>query len=546
MKRRATHIASGIICLMLVLFWYNSHIWASDRPLLQSPPQSAAVVRIYNRTVAEFRVPFMGIVAEERAKRAEGALRRLLEQKTTGNGKVTLQPIPQGYTVALDDVFVFVMLEGDADPLKHETLEQAGKNAVAAIEQIVLETREARNFSVLLKAGGYTLAATLVAALLIWMLNRTRRWLATRLVNLAHRQAERLTVGGESFFQRERLLILVQRGVTFLYWLLVLILLYDWLSFVLTRFPYTRPWGERLSRYLLDLVQQGGIGLLKMVPDLVVSLFIFLIARFIVEILKTFFDRIEQHKLEMAWLDCDTVRPTRRLVSAGVWLFALVMAYPYLPGSGTEAFKGLSVLVGLMISLGASSLVGQAASGLILMYTRTIRPGEFVQIASNEGTVVELGLFTTRILTGLGEELTMPNSLILSNVTRNYSRTVKGNGYIMDTTVTIGYDTPWRQVNAMLIEAANRTPGVLRDPKPQVFQTALSDFYPEYRLVCQAVPEHPKTRAELLDALHANIQDLFNEYGVQIMSPHYLYDPPEPKVVPKEHWAPPPAGGNMR
>jgi len=197
--------------------------------------------------------------------------------------------------------------------------------------------------------------------------------------------------------------------------------------------------------------------------------------------------------------------------------------------------------VGLMISLGASSVVGQGASGLILMYTRTLRVGEYVRIGEHEGTVVESGLFVTRILTGLGEELTLSNAMVVGTVTKNYSRVVKGQGFVLDSTVTIGYDTPWRQVEAMLLEAARRTEGVLGDPPSRVHQTALSDFYVEYRLVTYASPKRPVPRALVLSALHANIQDVFNEYGVQIMSPHYLGDPAQAKVVPKDGWAPPPA-----
>ena len=217
------------------------------------------------------------------------------------------------------------------------------------------------------------------------------------------------------------------------------------------------------------------------------------------------------------------------------------MAYPYLPGSNTDAFRGLSVLLGLMVSLGASNLVGQAASGLILTYTRTFRVGEYVRVADHEGTVMSLGAFTTRIRTGLGEELTISNSLVMAAVTKNYSRAVKGPGFVVDTTVTIGYDTPWRQVEALLVEAARRTPGVLADPKPHVFQTSLSDFYPEYRLVAQAIPSEPRPRAEVMNVLHANIQDVFNEHGVQIMSPHYRGDPAQPKLVPRDQWYAAPA-----
>jgi small-conductance mechanosensitive channel len=243
----------------------------------------------------------------------------------------------------------------------------------------------------------------------------------------------------------------------------------------------------------------------------------------------------------VAWLDADVAVPTRRIATAVIWLFALAMAYPYLPGAQTEAFKGLSVLVGLMISLGASNLVGQAASGLILTYGRVFRRGEYVRIADQEGTVTDVGMFATRIRTGLGEEVTISNTTILGSTTKNYSRAVQGAGYVLDTTVTIGYDTPWRQVHAMLEEAATRTEGVLTTPAPQVFQTALSDWYPVYRLVCHATPTEPRPRALLLSALHASIQDVFNTYGVQIMSPQYFEDPKEAKLVPPAQWYPAPA-----
>ena len=130
----------------------------------------------------------------------------------------------------------------------------------------------------------------------------------------------------------------------------------------------------------------------------------------------------------------------------------------------------------------------------------------------------------------------MPNSVIMSSITKNYSRTVRGPGYVLDTVMTIGYDTPWRQVEAMMIEAAQRTEGVLPSPEPRVFKTALSDFYVEYRLVCQAIPSQPRPRAEVMQMLHSHLLDVFNEHGVQIMSPHYFEDPARAKVVPQDQW----------
>jgi small-conductance mechanosensitive channel len=200
------------------------------------------------------------------------------------------------------------------------------------------------------------------------------------------------------------------------------------------------------------------------------------------------------------------------------------------------------VLARMMISIEASGIVGQAAGGLMITYTRTLRMGEYVRVGDTEGTVTDLGIFATRVRTGLGEEVTLPNAYVVANTIKNYSRVVTGGrGFVLDVQVTIGYATPWRQVQAMLLTAAQRTPGLLPEPAPFVVQTALSDFYVEYRLVCYAGPEGPRPRAMVLDALHANIQDVFNEHGVQIMSPHYVTDPPQPQVVAKENWYAPPA-----
>ena len=326
-----------------------------------------------------------------------------------------------------------------------------------------------------------------------------------------------------------------------LFQLLLFVLFYEWLSFVLSSFPFTRAWGELLNSFLWELMVQMGTSIAGAIPGLFTALIIFYLARTSGRMLDGLFERIRIGKVQVTWLEAEMAEPTRRIVKATVWLFALAMAYPYLPGAQTEAFKGLSVLVGLMISLGSSNLVSQAASGLILTYGRVFRRGEYVRIGQHEGTVTDMGLFATRIRTGLGEELTLSNAAVLNESTKNYSRAVKGHGFVLDTTVTIGYDTPWRQVYALLEEAARRTPGVLVDPAPQVFQTALSDWYPQYRLVCQAIPSEPRPRALVLSVLHANIQDVFNEYGVQIMSPQYFEDPATPKIVPPEKWYAPPA-----
>jgi small-conductance mechanosensitive channel len=312
-----------------------------------------------------------------------------------------------------------------------------------------------------------------------------------------------------------------------------------WFTFVLRQFAYTRPWGERATDWLLEVLGRFAQSAVGAVPGLLTALLIFALARLATRANTVFMDRVARGELELSWLDIDTAGPTRRLSNALVWLFALAMAYPYLPGAGSDAFKGVTVLAGLMLSLGASGVVGQAVSGLSLMYSRALRPGEYVRIGETEGTVQSLGMFATRIHTGMGEEVSLPNAVIFGQPVRNFSRLVQGGRFVLNTVVTIGYATPWRQVHALLLEGARRTVGVSRDPPPYVVQTALSDFYVEYRLCAQGDDSAPQRRAEALSALHANILDAFNEAGVQIMSPHYIADPPQPQVVPAGAQLPP-------
>jgi len=498
-----------------------------------------AHVTVFNRQVATFRSAMFGVSAQERARRTRRNIIELLERD--GPGVVTIRTEGELSLVMLDDIAAVSFGPGDIDNISGETREKLLAKSVNTMRTIVREKQESRNSSALLWATSYALMATALSALLWFGINRLYRLVAARALQRMNIAMRTLDPSSPALLLGERALHFTRAILGLLYWGMTVLLAYEWLSFVLSRFPFTRAWGEQLQAYLLDSVLLILTGMAATIPNLFIAGLVFLIARTVIRMLRPLCDRVTAGNLKLGLIDRDTAVVSRRLVSALIWLFAIAMAFPYLPGSQTEAFRGMSVLVGLMVSLGASSLVGQAGSGLILMYTRSIRIGEYVRIGDHEGTISEIGLFTTRIRTGLGEEITLPNSVIIGTATKNYSRTVQGSGYVLDTAVTIGYDTPWRQVEALLCEAARRTEGVLTEPKPRVFQTALSDFYPEYRLVCQAIPTQPRPRAEVLSALHANIQDVFNEYGVQIMSPHYLGDPTQEKLVKKENWFAAPA-----
>ena len=494
----------------------------------QPPP---ATLRFFNRDIITFRAAYLGFLPAERAAGAADRIAKALAKQ--GPGTVAMARVPEGLSVSIDGLFVFRVLEGDLDADDGQTFDEARVVVGRRLDEAVAAARQSLRGKAFLQILGLALGATVVLGAAAWLTVAVRRSIRRRVdAHLASR-----TNLGES----ERLSILrVIRALGHIVFVLVLAgLLEEWLRFVLALFPYTRPWADHLTGYAGSVFAQVGSAILHALPGLVMVAIIATLAALVVKIVRALARGIEAGRYEIFGIDADVVTPARRLVNAAIWLFALAMAYPYLPGSDSDAFKGLSVLVGLMLSLGASGIVGQAAGGFILTFSHALRPAEWVRIGETEGVVMSVGIFATKIRTPLDEEVSIPNTVVLGTIVKNFSRPARGKAAVLETSVTIGYNAPWRQVHAMLQEAAMRTPELLRDPAPTVLQTALSDFYVQYSL--RARLADPLRRPAVLSALNANIQDVFNEHGVQIMSPHYKADPHAPVVVPRERWFDPPA-----
>jgi small-conductance mechanosensitive channel len=523
--------------VLLAVLWLVGAVASADEA--KESVQTVAVLRLQNRVVHVFRVPAQGYAPQERAVAAQARLDHAMEDD--GPGEVTIRETPEGRLVLVDNDAVFLVAPGDEDRLVGESYEAAIEATRERLTGALKAAAENRSVRAWLVGLGLAALATAIYAALVWAVFKVRRAISVRVALRVRAGMKRLHIAGVTVLDPSLFRHSISRLVGIVVWAVVLVATYVWIAFVLGRVAYTRPWADQLHGALLDTLTLIGQSVAGAVPGIVLVVVIFLAARGLLQVTGAFFTRVERGHFSLGWLDADTARPTRRIVTIIVSVFALAMAYPYLPGAHTDAFKGLSVLVGLMVSIGASGLVGQAASGLILMYSRAVRVGEFARIGDVEGTITDLGTFVTRLRTGKGEEVVLPNALVMGQITRNYSRTSGGVGFTLSTGVTIGYDTPWRQVHAMLLDAAKRTRGVLAEPAPRVVQTALSDFYVEYLLIAQAGPEAPPQRAEVLSELHGHVQDVFNEYGVQIMSPHYLGDPPQPVLVPPSRRFTPPA-----
>ena len=495
-----------------------------------------ATLKIQNRPIVTLRGTLLGYSPKQRVEAAEARIQLLLERGETG--PVSAVTRPEGMMIRIGEKGVFFVTPADINELAGEGIDEVGNRAVQNLTQALKEVHEATHGELLLRAIGLAVAATVILLLVLVGIRRSHRWLGTHLAEVVGPRLKALAIGG--FTQHIEGIILFLRGlVGITAWALSLFFLYLWLDFSFMQFPYTRPWGEHLHEYMTAGIKAIALTIVDFIPGLVIVAVIFFITRFLARIGRLFFDAVESGRVSVPGLYAETAQPTRRIVTVILWLFALVMMYPYLPGSDSDAFKGVSVFVGLLLSIGSAGTVNQAVSGLMLMYSRALRVGDYAQIGETEGTVVTLGMFSTRIRTPWGEIVSFPNAVIVGTTTKNYSREEETGGVVLTTTVTIGYNAPWRQVHAMLIEAAGRTLGLLKDPAPFVRQRSLSDFYVEYMLGARIA--EPRKRIAVLDTLHRNIQDVFNEYGVQILSPHYEADPAEKVWVPKENWYEAPA-----
>jgi small-conductance mechanosensitive channel len=495
-----------------------------------------AVLEFNNRRITVLRATILSRPPRERAAGAVEILNRVVRTGTPGP---VATRVLQGITIlSVGDRDVFAIIPLDVDDLAGETQEAKAAEAAAHLQQAVEEAVELRTPRRLLVSAAAVLLVTALFLLLLSLTRRAYRVLVVRLPSSAERHLQRLSAG-DALVRASHAPDMLRHAVTAGFVGLILFFSYNWLTFVLRRFPYTRPWGESLRAFLFDRFAFVGLKTLDGIPDLFTVLLILLVTRFAVRVCQATFQAVEAGTLTIPYVYPETAQPTRRLVSTLLWLLGVVVAYPYLPGSESDAFKGVSVFVGLVVSLGSSGIVNQIMAGLSITYSRALRRGDFVRIGEVEGTVTHLGSLSTKIKTPRGEEVTIPNGVVMSNVTTNYSRLSDTEGVFVPTSLTIGYDTPWRQVHALLLLAAERTPGIRRTPKPVVRQTALQDFYVQYTLmVCL---EEPQLRSPTLGALHANILDAFNEFGVQITSPNYEADPSDRKVVPLDQWYAAPA-----
>jgi small-conductance mechanosensitive channel len=533
---------SILAALLLLLMMMTPLRAAADdvRPEAPSSPEltlETAPVEIDGQVLFKVR----GLSSFPAAKRAEAIRERIKSVAVDGSfpsGDLRVEATENGAVIRAGESALMLVIDADAQ-LEQTTRDNLATLHLLRIQRAIDDFRQARKPDALLKAGLYSAGATVLLALGIAILLVLNRWLDKAVSKLLKSRVRSVDIQSFEILRLDTIWKVMHGLVLAIGAVTIVVSVYAYLQYVLALFPWTRS----ISNDLFDLAagagERLGKSLASVIPDLVILVLIYYLARFILRRVKNFFEAVEQRRVAFTQFEPEWALPTYKLVRVLIVAFAFIVAYPYIPGSETPAFKGISIFIGLVVSLGSSTAISNFIAGYLMTYRRVFKVGDRVKVGEVIGEVVAVRLQVTHLRTNKNEEITIPNSQILNTDVTNYSSLASTQGLILHTTVGIGYETPWRQVEAMLCSAGQRTAGVLTEPGPFVLLPKLGDFAVTYELnvYIRDTRRIAKTYAEL----HRNILDVFNEYGVQIMTPAYEGDPEQPKVVAPERWHTAPA-----
>ncbi|HOC42156.1 MAG TPA: mechanosensitive ion channel [Thermoanaerobaculales bacterium] len=440
--------------------------------------------------------------------------------------------------VMAGDTRVMMLVDADA-ALEGVSKQELGIVVQGRIREAITAYRSARTREAILAGVGEALVATLALIVAIAFVIVLRRRLDARITERIHSRIQRLKVEPLKLVRVEDVGSAVRTALRTLRNSVIVIFVFFYLQHVLGLFPSTRWIHLRLADWIVGPLQTMGDAVLAAIPNLIFLAILIVVLRWVIKLVRLFYEALGRGTLTFGNFDPDWAAPTYKIVRLALVAFGLVVAYPYIPGSQSAAFKGISLFAGVMLSLGSSSIIANLIAGYTMIYRRAYRVGDRVRIGDVLGDVTAVRLQVTNIRTPKNEDVVVPNSVVLGSEVTNYSAYAREHGLILHTTVGIGYETPWRQVEAMLLMAAERTEGILHEPHPFVLQKQLGDFCVTYEI--NAHCSDAQRMGPLYSALHRNILDVFNEYNVQIMTPAYEGDPEVPKVVPKEQWYSAPA-----
>tara|TARA_R110000868_G_scaffold132527_1_gene343672 strand:- start:2060 stop:3895 length:1836 start_codon:yes stop_codon:yes gene_type:complete len=456
--------------------------------------------------------------AKDRADAITTRIKNLPDQFGFKNDSITISDAETTVDLVYKENIIISISENDAlwnNTSKSELAKKYHDIIKNAIDNYLNETSS----STLAKEIGMALLVLILMFLLIYYLKKLFRWTAGKIKLEEGKRIKGINIRNFTLFDAKQQVNALLNVNTIFKWLLILLLVYIALPILFGIFPWTKDFAATLFGYILNPLKKIAFGFWNYLPNLITILVIIFVFRYVLKAIGFLKNEIQKGNLELPGFYPDWANPTYQIIRVIIFAFMVVVIFPYLPGSDSPVFQGVSVFLGFLFTFGSAGSLSNIIAGLILTYMRLFKIGDRVKIGDVVGDIIEKSLLVTRIRTIKNEIISIPNSTVMSSHTINYSSDAPEKGLIIHSTVTIGYDVPWKEMHQALIDAASKTDFVLQEPKPFVLQTSLDDFYVSYEI--NAYIKEPNKQAVIYSNLHQNIQDVCNERNIEIMSPHY-------------------------
>ncbi|MGY3052871.1 small-conductance mechanosensitive channel [Pedobacter sp. UYEF25] len=456
--------------------------------------------------------------ASDRADALTVRMKQVSEDLAFNKDSIAILPAEQTLDLVYKNKLLISVSEQDA-LWTNQPREKLADSLKIVIGNAVIKYQKDNSWQTLVKEILLSLLVIGVVTALIYGVNRFLKRLNDRVKLHTQLFNEGFKIKNFEVLTADRKVKLFDLIINIIRWGAIILIVYLALPVLFSIFPFTRNLSDNLINYFLSPVKKIGKSILDYIPNLITILVILFVFKYVLRFLKFLKIEIECGNLRINGFYADWASPTYQIMRIFILAFMLIVIFPYLPGSDSGVFKGVSVFIGVLFTFGSAGALGNVVAGLVLTYMRAFNIGDRVQIGEVVGDILEKTILVTRIRTIQNEVVSIPNSTVMNNHTINFSAEANSFGLIIHTTVTIGYDAPWKQVHQLLIDAALNTELIEKDPKPYVLQTGLEDYYVSYKI--NAFTKQPNKQAVIYSHLHANIQDKFNEAGVEIMSPHY-------------------------
>jgi small-conductance mechanosensitive channel len=511
-----------VVLFFLFVLFESGTSFSQDQPVIPKD-SSGTVIKVYS--VRPFGVTLFSLsagigpfTAEARASTVEERIREISANPFFRPDSLHLLSIDGSVNIMYENLVVTTITAADTIQEK-KSKEVIARERMHQIAATILNFREANRGTNILRSIFFSVVILILLVLLGILVNYFYRLSRKKIMGWKERHIRQVSLFGYEFLSKERQISFFLFLNKLLRALLFLVFLLSGLFIMFYILPWTKPFTLFVLEVILRPVKQILSAILGFLPNIIIICVILVITYFINRFFRFLKNEIEKGVLKVPGFYAEWALPTYNIIRVIVWIFTLIVIWPYIPGSDSKIFQGISVFLGLMFSFTSASLISNIMSGFSLTYTRAFQLGDRIKIGDVVGDVIEKSMLVTKVLTIKNEEVTIPNSKIMSSEVINYTTQAKERGLILYTSITIGYDAPWRKVHELLLAAAKQTEGLLQDPAPFVLQTSLDDFFISYQI--NAYTRESNRLSQLYSSLHQNIQDQFNEAGMEIMSPHY-------------------------